>query len=157
MKILALIATLFWAQFSFAQDDVAPQWSLQTESGETISSADFAGKPLVIHVWATWCPFCKKLQPGLDRLYKKYKPQGLEMIAISVREDEGATPQAVLNDRGYNIKTVINGEQVAEKFGVAGTPTTIFIDRKGNIIAQTSSSDPDDPRLEQVFRYLVTH
>lgn len=157
MRIFVIIASLLFAHISAAQEDVAPQWQLQTESGETIGSADFAGKPLVIHVWATWCPFCKKLQPGLDRLYKKYKPQGLEMIAISVREDEGATPQAVLDARGYDIKTVVNGENVAELFGVAGTPTTIFIDRKGNIVAQTSSSDPDDPRLEQVFNYLVNH
>ncbi|TRY31869.1 TlpA disulfide reductase family protein [Aliiglaciecola sp. M165] len=156
MRTLVLIATLIFTFSVYAQEDIAPQWSLKTETGETVSSTDFAGKPLVIHVWATWCPYCKKLQPGLDRLYKKYQPQGLEMIAISVREDEDATPQAVLDARGYDIKTLIKGESVAEEFNVAGTPTTIFIDKKGNIIAQTTSSDPDDPRLEQVFKYLVS-
>ncbi len=142
-------------QTSSLEADIAPAWQLKDEAGQTIKSADYAGKPLIIHFWATWCPYCKKLQPGLDRLYTQYKKDGLELISISIREDEGATPQSVLDARGLSLKTVVNGEKVAADFNVQGTPTTIFIDKKGNIIAQTQSSDPEDPRLEQVVKYLV--
>ena len=156
MRLIGILMMLVMSNLANAQNiEFAPAWELETEARERVSSKDFTGSTLVIHVWATWCPYCKKLQPGLDRLYKKYHSNGLNMIAISVREDEGATPQAVLDERNLNIKTVVNGDKVAALFGVAGTPTTIFINRKGQIVAQTSSSDPDDVRLEQAFKYLV--
>ncbi|MFT5676834.1 MAG: cytochrome c biogenesis protein CcmG/thiol:disulfide interchange protein DsbE [Paraglaciecola sp.] len=134
----------------------APQWQLYNEAEQLVDSTDFAGKPLIIHFWATWCPYCKKLQPGLDKLYKKYQADGLQLIAISFREDEGATPQAVLDERGMSFSTVVNGEQVAKDlFSVTGTPTTVFIDRLGRIVTTTRVSDPDDPRLEKIVKALL--
>lgn len=134
----------------------APQWQLSTEAGQLIKSSDFVGKPLIIHFWATWCPYCKKLQPGLDKLYKKYRSDGLQLIAISFREDEGATPQAVLDERGMSFTTVVNGDRVAKDlFAVMGTPTTIFVDQEGRIVATTRVSDPDDPRLEKIVKVML--
>jgi thiol-disulfide isomerase/thioredoxin len=134
----------------------APQWQLFTEAGQLIKSTDFAGKPLIIHFWATWCPYCKKLQPGLDKLYKQYQADGLQLIAISFREDEGARPQAVLAERGMSFTTVVNGDEVAQDlFAVTGTPTTVFIDRLGRIVATTRVSDPDDPRLEKIIKVIL--
>jgi len=110
----------------------------------------------VIHFWATWCPYCKKLQPGLDKLYQKYQADGLQMIAISIREDEGATPQAELNRRGMSFKTLINGTDMARSlFNVNGTPTTVFIDKTGHIVGSTRTSDPDDRRLGKIVKYIV--
>lgn len=154
-SILVILAALISLSAIAKEQSKAPSWQLQTELGQVVKSSDYDGKPLIIHFWATWCPYCKKLQPGLDRLYSKYQKEGLELISISIREDEGAKPQSVLDARGLNLKTVINGEKVAEQFSVAGTPTTIFIDKNGNIIAQTQSSDPDDPRLEKVVEFIV--
>jgi len=151
---LILILTL--ANFTLYAADKAPQWQLYNEQGQLVSSADFKGQPLVLHFWATWCPYCKRLQPGLDKLYKKYQPQGLKMLAVSWWEDEGAEPQAVLDARGLSFSTVINGDTVArEKFLVEGTPTTFFIDRQGNILGKTRISDPEDPRLEQAIKRLL--
>ncbi len=153
---LLLVSILAFAAEPGKKLEKAPEWELQNESGETISSADFAGKPLVIHFWATWCPYCKKLQPGLDKLYREYSDQGLQMIAISFWEDEGATPQASLDERGHSFKTLVNGDHVARNlFGVKGTPTTVFIDKQGNIVAKTRISDPNDERLEKVVQLLV--
>lgn len=133
-----------------------PDWSLSNASGQEFKAEDYIGKPLVIHFWATWCPYCKKLQPGLEILKQKYSEQGVEFIAISFREDEGAEPQKMLRQRGITIPTLINGDFVAkELFGVTGTPTTIFIDHKGNIVGTTRTSNPTDPLLEKATQYLL--
>jgi thiol-disulfide isomerase/thioredoxin len=163
MRVLLIIFSL--AIFGLAQAEqpvpvkelhVAPQWQLQNEAGDVVKSVDFAGKPLIIHFWATWCPYCKKLQPGLDRLYKKYQSDGLQLIAISFWEDEGATPQAELVERGMSFSTVIDGDHVARNlFGVKGTPTTVFVDKSGKILAMTRISDPEDPRLEAAVKSLL--
>ena len=58
LRILTFFTVIFLTTLSFAQD----------EAGQLVKSSDFLGKPLVIHFWATWCPYCKKLQPGLDKL-----------------------------------------------------------------------------------------
>jgi thiol-disulfide isomerase/thioredoxin len=154
---------MFLTTFCFAQEQVKsetlpmmPEWQLYNEAGQLVKSSDFLGKALVIHFWATWCPYCKKLQPGLDKLYQTYQVDGLQMIAVSIREDEGATPQKELDSRGMHFKTLINGDDMArDLFNVSGTPTTVFIDKTGHIVGSTSISDPDDPRLEKIVKYIL--
>ena len=165
--IFLFLLLVLISQFSFAVGSepsaktelkMAPQWSLFDAEGNEVKSSDFKGKPLIIHFWATWCPYCKKLQPGLDKLYKKYHDQGLQMIAISLREDEGAKPQDELIARGMSFKTLINGDKVAmEKFFARGTPTTFFINAQGQVVVATRLSDPDDPRLEQVVKSILVN
>lgn len=136
---------------------LAPVWSLSDEAEMLVQSTDFAGKPLILHFWATWCPYCKKLQPGLDKLYRQYRAQGLQMIAISIMEDGDASPQAELEARGMSFITLVHGEKVAQLFHVQGTPTTVFINRQGQVVVSTRLSDPDDPRFEQVVKSLLTN
>lgn len=156
LSVFVLLAFSANAEEGKKRSHQAPAWELYDESNHPIRSSDFDGKPLILHFWATWCPYCKKLQPGLDRLHKKYEKDGLQLVAISFWEDEGATPQAVLRERGLTFKTAVNGDKVAkELFGVKGTPTTFFIDAKGTIIAKTRISDPDDPRLEKVVKLIL--
>lgn len=149
----ALLFFIFSINTSYAQQ--APEFSLPTESGEQIALHDFKGKPVVIHFWATWCPYCKKLQPTLDNLSKKYQDKGVNFIAISLWEDEGATPQQVINERGFSFQTAINGDSIAEKYNVKGTPTTIFINKSGEIIWATGLSDPTSPKWEQAFKAIT--
>lgn len=157
--LVSLVVSVFLSFAAFAQEDnKMPEWELYNQAGELVKSSDLVGKPIIIHFWATWCPYCKKLQPGLDRIYTKYKDQGLQMIAISVREDEGADPQKVLDERNMHFNTLINGDEVAlGLFGIGGTPTTFFIDAQGEIVGATTQSDPNDPKLEEVAQYLVAN
>ena len=163
LRIFTFFTVIFFTTIVFAQDKakteelpMMPQWQLYNEAGQLVKSSDFLGKPLVIHFWATWCPYCKKLQPGLEKLYQKYQADGLQMIAVSIREDEGATPQKELESRGMTFKTLIKGHDVGmDLFSVSGTPTTIFIDKAGRVISSTRISEPDDPRLEEIVKYIV--
>lgn len=165
LRIFTFLAIILFTPFSFSQEQVKPEelpmmpeWQLYNEAGQLVKSSDFLGKPLVIHFWATWCPYCKKLQPGLDKLYQKYQVDGLQMIAVSIREDEGAMPQKELDNRGMSFKTLINGEDMARSlFNVSGTPTTVFIDKTGHIVGSTRISDPNDPRLEKIVKYTIEH
>ncbi|WP_339722839.1 TlpA disulfide reductase family protein [uncultured Paraglaciecola sp.] len=162
-RIITFITLAFLTTLTFAQEQaktaelsIMPEWHLYNEAGQLVKSSDLLGKPLVIHFWATWCPYCKKLQPGLDRLNRKYQAEGLQMIAVSIREDEGARPQKELDSRGMSFKTLINGDDMARNlFNVSGTPTTVFINKAGHIVSRTSISDPEDPRLEKIVKYIV--
>lgn len=163
MKIFSLTITLiFTLLFSnvlsadtLSSKKSAPPWQLKTQNGEVISLQQYQNKPVILHFWATWCPYCKKLQPKLVELQKKYQDTGIEIVSISFNEDEGTLPQDEINSRGYNFITAVNGDAVASLYGVRGTPTTFFINRTGKIIFKSSSSDIDDPRLEFAVKEII--
>jgi thiol-disulfide isomerase/thioredoxin len=134
---------------------IAPAWQLKTQSGDIISSSQFQGQAVILHFWATWCPYCKKLQPKLAELEKKYQDQGVKIVAISFNEDEGALPQDEIVSRGYDFITAINGDEVAMRYGVKGTPTTFFINKNNQVIFKSTSSDTTDPRLELATKEIV--
>lgn len=161
--IRIFFCSLLFTIVGFSQPLVAdelrptPNWSLQTEAGETLSSESLKGSPLILHFWATWCPYCKKLQPGLEALYQKHRAQGLKLVGISFREDEGATPQAVLQSRGLSFVTAIDGDTVAlQDFGIKGTPTTFFIYPDGRVLGMTTTSDPNDPALATAVEKILS-
>ena len=133
----------------------APEWALKDAQGQTVSLADYRGKVLILHFWATWCPYCKRLQPGLDELYQQYQSQGVELLGISFREDEGTQPQQVLLDRGHSFKTAVNGEAVAGQYQVMGTPTTFLIDQQGVIKGVSNASNPAELGFETIIKSLI--
>lgn len=133
----------------------APAWQLKTQSGKTISSDQFKGQATILHFWATWCPYCKKLQPKLVELEEKYHQQGVKLVAISFNEDEGVLPQNELASRGYSFPTAVKGEKIASLYDVRGTPTTFFINKNNQVVFKSTSSNTDDPRLELAVKEIV--
>lgn len=130
--------------------DTAPAFVLPDANGRQVSLSEYRGKPLILHFWATWCPYCKRLQPGLAAVARQYADRGLVLLGVSFSEDEGAEPQAVLRQRGLHFKTLVDGDAVAQLYGVRGTPTTFFINRAGEIVGMTNTSDPEDPVLQRL-------
>jgi len=152
---ILLITTSFAVTFTVEAYETAKPWKLKTQNGDVISLDQYKDKPIILHFWATWCPYCKKIQPTLVALQKKYQSQGVELISISFNEDEGALPQDEINRRGFTFLTAVMGEEVAQLYGVRGTPTTFFINRKNEIIWKTSSSDKADPRFELALQEII--
>jgi len=150
-----LIATSFVMTFNVKANETAKSWQLNTQNGDVISLEQYKNKPIILHFWATWCPYCKKIQPSLVALQKKYQSEGVELISISFNEDEGALPQDEINRRGYTFLTAVMGEDVAKLYGVQGTPTTFFINRRNEIIWKTSSSDRADPRFDLALQAII--
>jgi cytochrome c biogenesis protein CcmG/thiol:disulfide interchange protein DsbE len=154
--ILFVLVTLFSTlSLSANANETAKPWTLKTQNGDVISLAQYKNKPIILHFWATWCPYCKKIQPTLVALQKKYQTQGVELISISFNEDEGALPQDDIKRRGYSFITAVKGEAVAKLYGVEGTPTTFFINRKNEIVFKTNSSNKSDPRFEVALQEII--
>lgn len=151
--VFAIILSVM--SLSLYAEQAIPDWTLKDAQGQDVSLSDYSGKPLILHFWASWCPYCKKLQPGLERLYQQYHADGLEVLGINWREDRGVQPQKVLQNRGITFKTLIEGDAVAKQYGVVGTPTTFYINKHGRVIWLSNDSDPDDPRLQEVVKRML--
>lgn len=154
-QLIIVISIMSIFSASSADYPTAPSWQLKTQSGEKISLSDYQGKPVILHFWATWCPYCKKLQPKLVEFEKKYQESGIKIVSISFNEDEGALPQDEIQSRGYDFITAVNGEPVVKLYGVRGTPTTFFINRQGKVVYKSTSSNINNPKLELAVKEII--
>lgn len=153
---LLIISQGFATAQQIALPPEMPMWQLQTQDGVEVSSQYYANQPLVLHFWSTDCPYCKRLQPGLDKLAQDYAPKGLQVLAISLNEAPGAKPQDELISRGIQLKTLVEGESLGfDNFRIFGTPTTVFVAPNGSILGSTMQSDPTDPQWRAVANHLV--
>ena len=134
--------------------DEAPEWILSDGKGNDVSSADLAGQPYVLTFWATWCPYCKKLQPGLDYISLDYVDIGIPTYAVSFWENPGAKPIEEMDKRGLFLPVLVEGDAVAKAFGVLGTPTTVFVNQDGEIVYRHTAFDPNDPQLRAAYEQL---
>ena len=159
MKQLFIAIALILLSFtSYSQEESTqetypklPKLNLQMADGSTLNTQDLLGQPYVLHFWATWCPYCKKLQPALQKI----DDMGLKVIAVSFKEDDDATPAKALSERGYTFKTAVKADAIAQQLDIRGTPTTLFVNKEGNVIWLTNTSNPEDPNLHLKARTLL--
>ena len=122
-------------------------WALSNLEGEVIRLSDYKSQPVLLVFWATWCPYCKKLLPGIQRLHEKYQDKGLKIIAVNIKEDW--KPHVYWRNHEYTFDTVLEGDDVAKIYGISGTPGLVFIDPDGKVLSTQSFSDPENPVLEK--------
>jgi thiol-disulfide isomerase/thioredoxin len=112
---------------------VAPAFSLAQPDGERIEfPAASAGKPSIVLFWATWCPYCERLMPHVQRVYDDYRARGVRWYAITIRED--GDPAATLRERRQDPTLLLDGDAVAARWGVFGTPALFVIDGRGRAV-----------------------
>ncbi|TQV72954.1 TlpA family protein disulfide reductase [Aliikangiella marina] len=128
-------------------------WTLTNLAGETVTLSDNQGQPVILVFWATWCPYCKKLLPGIQTLHEKYAEKGLKVIAVNIREDW--KPRVYWRNHEYTFGSVLEGDDVAKMYGVTGTPGLVFIDPNGKVMSVQSFSDPNHPLLEKFAEHYT--
>jgi peroxiredoxin len=135
-----------------SQKPAAPQMVFTALNGETISLESLRGKVVLVNFWATSCPGCIKEMPDLVKTWQKYHSRGLETIAVAMSYD---TPEYVRqfaekNNVPFTVALDTDGA-VAQAFGnVRVTPTTLVIDKQGQI-AQQYVGEPDFAKLHALI------
>lgn len=125
----------------------APDFTLQTLSGETVRLSDLIGRPVVISYWATWCIPCQQELPVLEQLFREYQSQGLVVVTVNaIDQDSLADVQAMVGEKSMTLPVLLDqGNQFASTYGALFFPTTIFVDASGVIrfIRLGDSSEAD--------------
>jgi thiol-disulfide isomerase/thioredoxin len=111
---------------------------LRALSGAPIKLSNYAGKVLLVNLWATWCGPCRQETPELVKLNKEFRSQGLEVIGLSTENADDSTEQVREFVHTYNVDYRVgwSGNQVAVALmqGRDAIPQSFVISRSGRIV-----------------------
>ena len=113
----------------------APEWTLPTLSGDSISLADLRGKVVLLDFFYKGCAPCGAALPTLQRMHEKYKDQGVVIIGIDPIDDPVKDEMAdFIKKRSVGYTVVFSDRELPQKYRVTGYPTLFFINREGKIV-----------------------
>lgn len=137
--IVRLLLTLFLlttsASYSFAAtiSGKAPNFTLKSMSGENLKLSEYRGQVVMMNFWASWCAPCRQEMPLLEDLYKKYKGLGFTLLGVNVEEDSRKA-STLLRSIKVSFPILFDSKnKVSKLYKVSAMPTTIIIDRDGNM------------------------
>lgn len=108
-----------------------PGFSLPRADGTEFHYPDDLTGPTIILFWATWCPYCKALMPHLQSILDEH-PGQVQVLALSIRDD--GDPAATLAEYGFDFTLFVAADEVAEAWGVKGTPGLFLADAGGRVM-----------------------
>ena len=109
----------------------APGFTLMSTTGQRVALADFAGQPVILNFWATWCGPCKAELPQLNKFAKQHP----EVAMLGVALDSGTLPvlKRAQADLGIEFDVLRGNKGVQSQYGVRTIPTTFLVDASGVI------------------------
>lgn len=110
--------------------DIAPNFSAQNLAGETLQLADFQGKPVLIHFWATWCSICTFSRDGVEKLGKNY-----QILTIATQSGDLEEMQNYAQQHGLNPQTTLLDPdgKIFKAYGARAVPADFIINKQGEI------------------------
>ena len=113
----------------------APDFELTASDGKIVRLKDLRGKVVLLNFWATWCPPCKAEMPDLNVLQRKYGADR-DFVVLGINDMENAADVIAFAERegiAFPLLLDPDGRVIKDLFDVRYLPTSMIIDRDGNI------------------------
>jgi thiol-disulfide isomerase/thioredoxin len=142
---------------SIKGNPIAPNFSLEDLHGKKVDLKQFKGKVVFLNFWATWCGPCKEEMPSMEALCEKFKGNPFIFLTISVDYEEKKKVKEFIDKHRYTFPVLIDPKCFTlDLYGVKGIPTTILIDKKGNMIGRSvGPKDWNHPGIVSIVNYLI--
>jgi peroxiredoxin len=113
----------------------APPFDLPASGGDLHRLAEHRGEVVLLNFWATWCGPCREELPILEALHGELGDEGLAIVGVNVDGGDALRVQRFADQQGLSFVLLLDPEQrVASRYAVLGYPTTVVIDRDGQIV-----------------------
>ena len=133
LRATALASTLAVSSLVGASASMAPSFALPSRSGDTVSLDKLKGQVVMLNFWASWCGPCRQEMPLLDQMHKRYSSLGFTLLGVNV-EANTRMRKRWLRRRPVTFPVLFDKEnKVSKLYDVNAMPSTVFIDRKGNV------------------------
>jgi peroxiredoxin len=153
--ILTLGACSGGTSAQMAIDSPAPDFKLSNLEGQTVSLSSFLGKPVFINFWTTTCGPCVQEMPYLQQIQNDWASKGLIVLSINLGEDTDRV-ENFIRSHNYTFPVLLDSRyEVAGKYNVRYTPTSIFIDTEGKIKADIIGAFKNKASIEKEIESLI--
>ncbi len=147
---LYLVGRYVYLRPQFGRGETTPEITAVLQNGKSFQLSDLQGKYVLLDFWGSWCGPCRKDNPKLVALYKKYHGQqfeqaaGFEIVSVAIEQNRSAWQAAIRQDGlrwPYHIGLFDRFESdIAQEFGVRSIPTKYLLDENGTIIGVNQSA-----------------
>lgn len=135
---------------------LAPDFTLKTPDGESISLKDIKGKVKLIDFWASWCKPCRNENKNVVNIYKKYHKKGLEIFGVSMDTDGEKWKKAIEEDDldWYHGSDLLGMKKskVAQFYMVMAIPHTILLDENNRIVAKNLRGEELRKKIAEMLK-----
>jgi peroxiredoxin len=131
----------------------APDFTFPGLDGKMVSLSDYKGKVVLVNIWATWCPPCVKEMPSMEKLYRKFKGENFEILAVSLDEPGPKAVAPFMEKTRLTFPALIDSKgAIKPVYRITGIPESFIIDKQGLLIKKIVG--PIDWAAPQVFRFF---
>jgi thiol-disulfide isomerase/thioredoxin len=136
--------------------ETAPAFTLPTAAGDTVSLGRLRGKVVYVDFWASWCGPCRRSFPWMNEMHRKYRDQGLAIVAVNV-DKKRADAERFLAQLPAEFTIVYDAPGATPAaYAVKGMPSSYLIDAAGRIVAvEQGFRDERAAELEAQIRGLI--
>ena len=111
----------------------APSATMVDFDGVQFSLADYAGTPLVVNFWASWCPACVAEMPDFERVHQRVNGEEVAFLGVNMQDVESLA-RTLLDDTGVTYRIAADPDgTIYGAFGGLAMPTTVFINAEGTV------------------------
>lgn len=133
--VVAAVSALVFSAAVFAADvsGPAPDFTLKSRDGKNIRLSELQGQVVMINFWASWCGPCRQEMPHLEAIHKEYVDYGFTLLGVNVDEKQELA-EKLLAQIPVSFPILFDpSSSVSKKYNIDAMPTTILIDRDGNL------------------------
>jgi len=134
---------------------VAPNFSAPLADGGVLSLHETKAKVKVVDFWASWCLPCRQENVNLIKIYKRYRPKGLEIISVSIDDNKQAWLSAIGQDGcdWKNVSDLKGGQsEIAAEYCVKGIPCTFILDGENRIVAKNLRGKDLEKKIDEMLK-----
>ncbi|HHJ19620.1 MAG TPA: TlpA family protein disulfide reductase [Gammaproteobacteria bacterium] len=123
---LIVVSVLIFLQTAFVQAADSP-----------LDLSQYKGKAVYLDFWASWCVPCKKSFPWMQKMQRKYRDQGLQIVAVNLDEVPADADQFLSQFPSINFEIVRDPEgRLASQYSLVGMPTALLFDASGKQVGR---------------------
>ena len=129
---LSVCLWLFCCSFTMAAEP-APDFTLKSASGKNLRLSEYRGQVVLVNFWASWCAPCRKEMPALNALQTQFESLGFTVLGVNVDQIRSDADK-MLQEIPVNFPVLFDTDnQVTELYKVVAMPTTLIVDKNGDV------------------------
>jgi peroxiredoxin len=127
--ILAIVGAVQWWKARPLVAGAAPPLVGVTLDGQALDLAGLAGRPVLVHFWASWCPVCGLMDGAVDAIARDHA-----VVTVAMQSGGADELRRYMAQTGHGFPVIADPTgQIADRWGVVGVPATFVVDPSGRI------------------------